>query len=151
LPSGVHEKVHALLSTKDAQEVRWAIKLFNLTGDIRNLETNDFNPSEQSTHNALSLLGEVLEALLNPFIDSNLTLSEQVVNLVKFAHIACALFHEHESDFMSKHLYSDLQCMIRTAKLCVADTKVLHPNLKFFLCLLGECHTQNFNFWDERE
>jgi hypothetical protein len=137
-PSGVHEKVHALLSPKDAQDVPRAIKLLNLTADIRNLETNDFNPSEQSTHNVLSLLGEMLEAVLKTFIDHNLTLSEQVINLVKFAHIACALFREHESDFMPNHLYSDLQCMVRTAIFRVAHTKVLDPNLKVFFCLLGD-------------
>lgn len=136
--SAVHERIQALLSPKDAQDVPRAIKLLNLAADLRKLDSSDFNPSEASTYRALCLLGEMLDALIDPFINPTSNLSEQITNLVKFAHLACALFLKHESDFMPQHLYSDLQCMVRTAIFHVAHTKILNPNLKVLLCLLGD-------------
>jgi hypothetical protein len=136
--SETSDRIHALLSPKDAQDVPRAIKLLNLCGDLCALDKSDFDPSECVTHNALSLLGEMLEALVEPFINHEWSLSEQITSLVKFSHIACALFLKHESAFMPQHLYSDLQCMVRTAIFRVAHTKILNPELKVFLCLLGD-------------
>lgn len=120
------------------QDVPRAIKLLSITADLRNLDNSDFDPSEQKTHHALSLLGEMLDALIEPFIDPTFTISQQIMSLVKFTHLACALFLEHESDFMPQHLYGDLQCMVRTAVFRVAHTKLLDPQRKVFLCLLGD-------------
>jgi len=136
--SFILQHIHTLLSPKDAQDVPRAIKLLKLSADVRNLDPTDFDPSERSTHRSLSLLGEMLEALVEPFINPELSISQQITSLVKFCHIACALFLKHESGFMPHHLYSDLQCMVRTAIFRVAHTKNLDPNLKVFLCLLGD-------------
>lgn len=136
--SAVHERIQALLSPKDAQDVPRAIKLLNLAADLRKLDSCDFNPSEASTHRALCLLGEMLDALVEPFINPTFSISQQVISLVKFGHLSCALFLQHESDFMPQHLYSDLQCMVRTAVFRVAHTKILNPDLKVLLCLLGD-------------
>lgn len=132
------ERIHTLLSPKDAQDVPRAIKLLNLMADLRNLDSSELDPSEQKTHSALSLLGELLEALVEPFINPELSISQQITSLVKFAHILCALFLKHETAFMPHHLYSDLQCMVRTAIFRVGHTMLLDPQLKIFLCLLGD-------------
>jgi len=79
-----------------------------------------------------------MEALIEPFINPDFTISQQITSLVKFAHLLCALFIKHDSDFMPQHLYSDLQCMVRTAIFRVAPTKVLDPQRKVFICLLGD-------------
>lgn len=80
----------------------------------------------------------MLDALIEPFINPQFFLSQQITSLVKFAHIACAQFIKHDSDFMTQHLYSDLQCMIKTAISRVAHTMLLNPNQDVFLCLLGD-------------
>ena len=107
-------------------------------GDIRHLDQSEFDPSERRTHRALSILGITMEALIEPFINPDFTISQQITSLVKFAHLLCALFIKHDSDFMPQHLYSDLQCMVRTAIFRVAPTKVLDPQRKVFICLLGD-------------
>ncbi|KAF8055318.1 hypothetical protein FPV67DRAFT_1789064 [Lyophyllum atratum] len=136
--SSTLERIHTLLSPKDAQDVPRAIKLLNLTADLRNLDSSGFDPSERKTHCALSLLGEMLEALVEPFVNPGFSISQQITSLIKFAHILCALFLKHESAFMPHHLYNDLQCMVRTAIFRVAHTKVLDPQRKVLLCLLGD-------------
>ncbi|KAF9522601.1 hypothetical protein CPB83DRAFT_733454, partial [Crepidotus variabilis] len=134
--SGAAQRINSLLSPKDAQDVPRAIKLLTVTADLRKLDNSNFDPSEQVTFHSLSLLGEMLDALVEPFINPDFSLSEQIISLVKFAFIACALFMKHEGDFMPHHLYSDLQCMVRTAIFRVAHTKNLDPSMKVFLCLL---------------
>ncbi|KAF8867766.1 hypothetical protein CPB84DRAFT_1698363, partial [Gymnopilus junonius] len=132
------QRINALLSPKDMQDVPRAIKLLSLTADLRNLDPSDFDPSESNTHRAISLLGEMLEALVQPFVNPDFTISQQITSLVKFAHVSCALFLKHETDFMPQHLYSDLQCMVRTAIYRVAHTMILDPGRKVLLCLLGD-------------
>ncbi|KAJ7251090.1 hypothetical protein C8J57DRAFT_1078413 [Mycena rebaudengoi] len=132
------ESIHALLNPKDPQDVPRAVTLLCLIDDLRHLDTAELTPSERNTHRALSLLGEVFHALLEPFINPTLSLSEQVIHLVKFAHLACALFIKNEGDFMSHQLYGDLQCMVKNAIFKIAHSKVLNPALKVFLCLLGD-------------
>jgi hypothetical protein len=136
--SSMIQRINALLSPKDMQDVPRAIKLLSLTADLRYLDTSDFDPSEANTHRALSLLGEMLDALVEPFTNPDFSISQQVVSLIKFSHIACALFLKHETDFMPPHLYSDLQCMVRTAIYRVAHTLILDPQRKVLLCLLGD-------------
>jgi hypothetical protein len=104
-PSAVMiQRINALLSPKDMQDVPRAIKLLSLTADLRNLDTSDFDPSERNTHRAISLLGETLEALVEPFTNPKLSISQQITSLIKFAHLICALFLKHKSDFIPQHL-----------------------------------------------
>ncbi|KAK7034343.1 hypothetical protein R3P38DRAFT_2519217, partial [Favolaschia claudopus] len=109
-----------------------------LIADLRQLDTSEFTPSEKITHRALSLLGEMFDALVDPFINPTLSPSEQMISLVKFAHISCALFVKHGGDFFSHQLYGDLQCMVKNMIFKIAHSKVLNPMLKVFLCLLGD-------------
>ncbi|TFK19165.1 hypothetical protein FA15DRAFT_602043 [Coprinopsis marcescibilis] len=77
-------------------------------------------PSKLLSHNAISMLGEMFKALVEPFIDPTFTISQQITSLMKFAHILCTFFMKHESAFMPSHLYSNLQCMVCTAVFQVA-------------------------------
>ncbi|KAF8177151.1 hypothetical protein K438DRAFT_2042191, partial [Mycena galopus ATCC 62051] len=127
------ESIHALLNP---QHVPSTVKLLTLMADLRSLDSSDFTPAEANTYRALCILGEMFDALLDPFINPTLSLSEQIIQLVKFAHLACALFLKHGSDFMPNQLYGHLQCMVKSAIFKVTHSKVLNPSLRFFLCLL---------------
>ena len=124
IPTPLLLNAYTLLSLKDAQDVPRVIKL-NLTADLRNIDSSEFDSSEQKTHSAIPLLEEMLEALVNPFINPDLNFTANYKPLIKFAYILCALFLKHKSTFIPHHLYNDLQCMVRTAVFRVAHTKVL--------------------------
>ncbi|KAJ7254251.1 hypothetical protein C8J57DRAFT_1076384, partial [Mycena rebaudengoi] len=130
--------IHTLLNPKDPQDVPLAVKLVFLVAELRHLDSSEFTPSERKTHRALCLLGETFHALLEPFINPTLSLSEQIIHLVKLAHLTCALFLQNEGGFIPNQLYGDIQCMVKNAIFKVAHTKVLNPLLKVFLCLLGD-------------
>lgn len=130
--------IHALLNPKDPQDVPRAVLLLSCVAKLYHLGNHTFNPSERVIHEALSLLGQGLEALIQPFINPSLSLSEQITSLVKCAHIFCALFRQHTTSFMSNQLYGDIQCTIKNAIFHVAKTWDLDSTLGVFMCLLGD-------------
>jgi hypothetical protein len=133
------ESIHALLNPKDPQDVPRAIKPLCLVAEMKMaVDSTKLTPGELKTYRALCLLGEMFDALVEPFINPTLSLSEQLIHLVKFAHLICAMFIKHESAFISNQLYGDLQCMVKNAIFKIAHLKLLNPHLKVFLCLLGD-------------
>ncbi|KAJ6612415.1 hypothetical protein B0H10DRAFT_1807559, partial [Mycena sp. CBHHK59/15] len=130
--------IHALLDPADSQNVSYAIKLLLCIVALGKLDPADFDPSEASELEALSLLGETFNALLQPFINVELSLSEQIQSLVKFSHLLCALYLQNGTSFMSNQLYSDFQTMVKNAVLLVPKTRLINGRLKVYICLLGD-------------
>ncbi|KAL1669560.1 hypothetical protein GGF50DRAFT_44200, partial [Schizophyllum commune] len=130
--------IHALLNPKDAQDVPRAIKLLLRVTDLRTIDTESLTPSERVVHSALALLGEAFHHLLEPYLNRHLSLSQQITQLVEAAHLFCALYLRHTTDFISNQLYGDIQCMIKNAVFIVAKSQILNPELEVFICLLGD-------------
>ncbi|KAJ7659168.1 hypothetical protein DFH06DRAFT_1406208 [Mycena polygramma] len=117
----VETSIRALLNPKDGQNVTRAVKLLSSVAALRKLDSDDFDPSEAAEFEALCALGETLDALLQPFINPDLSLSEQITSLVKFSHLLCGLYIQNGTSFMSNQLYGDYQAM-----------------LGVYICLLGD-------------
>ncbi|KAJ6518572.1 hypothetical protein DFH09DRAFT_1098400 [Mycena vulgaris] len=130
--------MHALLDPSDAQDVPRAIKLLLCIVEIGELDPEDFDPSEMAEFEAFCILAELFDALLQPFINTTLSLSEQIESLVKFSHLLCALYLQNGTSFMSNQLYGDLQAMVKNAILMVPKTRLINGQLKVFICLLGD-------------
>ncbi|KAJ7620823.1 hypothetical protein DFH06DRAFT_942933, partial [Mycena polygramma] len=130
--------IHNLLSPSDAQDVARAVKLLLCIVEISELDSADFDPSEAAEFEALCLLGEALDALLQPFINTELSLSEQIESLIKFGHLLCGLYTQNGTAFIPNQLYIDLQIMVKNAVLMVPKTYLLNPDLKVYICLLGD-------------
>uniref|UniRef100_D8Q4A2 Uncharacterized protein n=1 Tax=Schizophyllum commune (strain H4-8 / FGSC 9210) TaxID=578458 RepID=D8Q4A2_SCHCM len=130
--------IESLLQPDDAQDVPRAIKLLWLIADIRTINTDGMDPHELEEFTALCILGEMFEALVLPFVEPALTLSEQYRYLVKFSHILSALYARNGRDFCSNQLYNDFQCMVKAAVYLIAKTLRLNPKLGVYFCLLGD-------------
>ncbi|KAK7005447.1 hypothetical protein R3P38DRAFT_3215106 [Favolaschia claudopus] len=78
--------IHNLLHPSDGQNVSDAIKLMMSIIEIAKLDTEDFDPGEMAEFEALCLLGEAYNALLQPFINVELTLAE-MINMPLAKHI----------------------------------------------------------------
>lgn len=109
--------LHALLDPSDAQDVPRAIKLLLCIVELGQLDPDDFDPSEMAEFEAICLLGELLDAWLQPFINVSLPLSEQIKSLVKFSHLLCALYMQNGTSFLPNQLYGDLQITIKNGDL----------------------------------
>ncbi|KAJ7078250.1 hypothetical protein C8R44DRAFT_654684, partial [Mycena epipterygia] len=130
--------IENLLHPTDAQNVSRAVKLLLAIVEIRSIDKEGLDPSEEAEFEALCLLGEMFDALVQPFIDPSLSLSQQLTSLVTFAHLACSLYLQNRTSFMSNQLYGDLQTMVKAAILMIARTQVLDPRLEVFFSLLGD-------------
>ncbi|KAJ7033999.1 hypothetical protein C8F04DRAFT_957118, partial [Mycena alexandri] len=73
--------IENLLHPKDPQNVARAIQLMSCIVEIRTLDKTGFDPTEEAEFEALCLLSEVFDALLQPFINPNLSLSQQITSL----------------------------------------------------------------------
>ncbi|KAJ7849431.1 hypothetical protein B0H13DRAFT_2402726 [Mycena leptocephala] len=98
----------------------------------------DFDPSEMQEFEAICLLAEVFDAQLQPFINTTLSISEQITSLVQFSHLLCALYLQNGPSFLPNQLYGDLQTMVKNAVLMVPKTRLINGQLKVFICLLGD-------------
>lgn len=112
-----------LLNPSDAQDVPRAIKLLLSIVRISELYSDNFDPSEAAEFEALCVLGETLDTLLQPFINTELSLSEQIESLIKCSHLLCALYIQNGTSFMPTQLYADIQAMI-PPPLCI-----VYPNI----------------------
>ncbi|KAJ6582561.1 hypothetical protein DFH09DRAFT_912293 [Mycena vulgaris] len=130
--------LHGLLDPSDAQDVPRVIKLLLCIVELGKLDPDDFDPSEMAEFEAICLLGELLDAWLQPFINVNLSLSEQIESLVKFSHLLCALYMQNGTSFLPNQLYGDLQSTIKNAILMVPKMRLINGQLKVFICLLGD-------------
>ncbi|KAK7005922.1 hypothetical protein R3P38DRAFT_2794458 [Favolaschia claudopus] len=130
--------IENLLHPTDAQNVSRAVKLLLCIIDIQTIDKESLDPSEEAEFEALCLLGEVFKFLVHPFIIPSLSLSEQITSLVTFAHLACGLYLQNGTSFMSNQLYGDLQATIKAAIIMVARTQLEGPLLEVLICLLGD-------------
>ncbi|KAJ7907243.1 hypothetical protein B0H13DRAFT_1583030, partial [Mycena leptocephala] len=120
------------------QDVPRAMHLILCIIEMGELDADDFDPSETAEFEAICLLGELFDALLQPFLNVELSLSQQITSLVKFSHLLCALYLQNGTAFMSNQLYAHLQIMSKNAVLLVPKTRLIDENLKVLICLRGD-------------
>ncbi|TDL20789.1 hypothetical protein BD410DRAFT_870927 [Rickenella mellea] len=138
IPGMTMEKTTALLDPADHQNVPKAVRLLTAVASLRNLPTDTLNPTERKQHEALVVLGHLLDALVQPFVKVQLTLTQQVTNLSKYAHLAFILFRRHGTSFMTGQLYTDTQSMIKNAIFTIAKQQLLDCGQPLHLCQLGD-------------
>lgn len=132
------ETVADLVNPEDPQDVPRAVALMQALIKLSKLPSTGLNPKEQKDTGALVLLGVMLSSLLEPFIDTNMTLTTQMTSLATYAFISFAIFKLHGTSFSSNQLYADCQTMIKNAYFCVRKQQCMSPTSPFFLIQLGD-------------
>ncbi|KAG9076326.1 hypothetical protein FRC06_009566 [Ceratobasidium sp. 370] len=97
----------------------------------------------QTAHKSFILLGRLLYLFYAPHTTPSMSLSQQMACLSGCAHILFALFRVDSTNFISSQLYYDIQASIKNVYFCVAKTKVLDPNLPFYLIQMGDDRLEN--------
>jgi hypothetical protein len=87
---------------------------------------------------SITLLSALIESFLTPFIDTTLSLFEQIQYLSRYAHLAFAFFHSHRRSFMSYQLYYDTQTAVKNVMFCCTKQQILDPNAPFYLGDVGD-------------
>ena len=134
----VSEKiVESLVDPADKQNVPKAVTLIQHLSHLQDLNTSSYTPSQLEEHHALTTLGEVLNSFMRPFVDVQMSLTEQLTSLIKYAHLAFFLYRKHGTQFMTSPLYSDSQATVKDIIFCVAKQKLLDPSKPFYLIQVG--------------
>ncbi|KAJ6553901.1 hypothetical protein B0H10DRAFT_1758949, partial [Mycena sp. CBHHK59/15] len=120
------------------QIVARSIQLMLCIIELTSLDSADFDPNEAVEFEALCLLAEFLNAWLQPYINTDLSLSEQIESLVLCSHLCAGLYLQNGGSFVSNQLYAHIQATVKNAVLMVAKTRVINGKLKVFICLLGD-------------
>ncbi|KAJ7824429.1 hypothetical protein B0H13DRAFT_1658509, partial [Mycena leptocephala] len=134
------ESVAILVDPADHQNVPRAYKLLKAiisVGADGIPDSPSLDPTEKSTRRAFALAGEMWDAFLEAFLSQEMTLSQRLESLSKFAHMAFVFYRLHGSSFLSNQLYGDLQALVKSAFFCVARQQELDPEQAFYLYQLG--------------
>ncbi len=97
------------------------------------------NPIHCQDRTTLNQHSKLLQWLIHPYINVELSLHEQLKYLSATAHVVYVFFmHKNtHSSYIPSMLYHDIQIMAKNAYFCVVKTKCDNPTGKFFLTLLG--------------
>ncbi|KAJ7044460.1 hypothetical protein C8F04DRAFT_942296 [Mycena alexandri] len=140
LPGETKETVAILIDPADHQNVPCAYSLLKAiitVGADRAPDAPKLSPTDQSTHRAFALAGEMWDAFLQPFLSRTMSLSERLASFSEFAHLCFAFYRMHGSSFLSNQLYGDLQALVKSAFFAVARQQDLDPECAFYLYQIG--------------
>ncbi|KIK32160.1 hypothetical protein CY34DRAFT_111077, partial [Suillus luteus UH-Slu-Lm8-n1] len=119
LPTYDETAVTKLLHPDDPQDVPRAVELMlvviEFTKTQNSLISDSFSIDVDTRADlaSIALLSALLQSILIPFIDVELSLTQQFDHLSRYAHLAFAFFHAHCHSFMSYQLYYDTQTMVK--------------------------------------
>jgi hypothetical protein len=137
LPDIDKKAIEPLIDPADKQNVPKAVALIQYIGQLRDLDTSSYTPSQLEEHHVLGVLGEVFNSFMRPFTKVKMTLTEQVTSLVKYSHLALSLYRKHGTQFMTSPLYADTQAAVKDVLFCIAKQKLLDPSQPFYLFQVG--------------
>ncbi|KAG8680232.1 hypothetical protein FRC09_018382, partial [Ceratobasidium sp. 395] len=139
LPGVSSSSIDLLFDNSDHQNVPKAYRLLSLTYQASTLGEVTSAPENR----ALVLLGQLLWSFVSPFTELSFSLSQQLTALSMCGHLLFVLYQMNRSDFISGQLYYDMQSAIKNAYFCVAKTRVLDPELPFYLLQCGDDRLEN--------
>ncbi|KAG0701125.1 hypothetical protein DFH29DRAFT_1000528 [Suillus ampliporus] len=148
LPAYDETSVTKLLHPDDPQDVPRAVELMQAIIDLSKSQHVILNDSFSSDIDtcadlvSIMLLSSVVESILIPFTNVDLSLTEQVQYLSRYAHLSFALFRSHRRSFMGYQLYYNSHTMYKNIIFCIVKQQLLDPSASFFLSDSGDDHLE---------
>ncbi|KAG2044115.1 hypothetical protein BDR03DRAFT_977769 [Suillus americanus] len=148
LPAQDEASVTKLLHPDDPQDVPHAIKLMQAIVTFSKSQQasidNSFSTDIDLRADLMSikLLSDIMESILLLFININLSLTEQVQYLSRYAHLSFAIFRSHRRAFMPYQLYYNTHTMVKNLVFCIWKQQILDPGEKFFVGDSGDDHLE---------
>jgi hypothetical protein len=125
IPELTEEAIAPLIDPADHQNIPKAVKLLQSIVSILSLPTSDLDPTEGKVVEMITFIGVILQSLVEPFTNVELSLTEQLEHLSTYTHLSFVMFHLHRTSFSSNQLYADCQAMIKSAYFSVAKQQLL--------------------------
>ncbi|EIW77099.1 hypothetical protein CONPUDRAFT_30282, partial [Coniophora puteana RWD-64-598 SS2] len=93
---------------------------------------------------SIKLLSALFRFLLDPFLDTTFSLSQQVAHLSAFAHLAFSLFRNSRRLFSPYPLYYDYQTMVKNFVFSIIKQTILDPMQQLWIGDLGDDKLEAF-------
>ncbi|KAI0791765.1 hypothetical protein C8Q75DRAFT_715496 [Abortiporus biennis] len=128
-------KVRNLVFTDDGQDVPKALEFIHTISQLCDIDLTPYsnNINLLTDLDSIHLLSELLNSLVQPFINPSFNLSDQVTSLSKFAHLSFILFHLYHLHFMSNQLYRDSMTMVKAFMFGVCRQQQTNSQLHLFV------------------
>ncbi|KLO09091.1 hypothetical protein SCHPADRAFT_879793 [Schizopora paradoxa] len=124
------ESARELLNPIDKQNVPKAVRLIQTLASLKRIPPDECTtPGLDKERNTLIFLGKFLNSFVSPFTTANFSLSEQVTNLVAYAHVALVLYKRHQTGCMTGALYADSQAAIKSIIFTIARMQEVEAQL----------------------
>jgi hypothetical protein len=132
LPGMSSATANELLNPADKQNVPKAVNLVRSLVRLKTLP-DPLNPTDSRRRHTLIFLAQVLDFFVLPFINIEMTLSQQIRSLSAYAHLAVAMYLGHGLAFLTGALYADSQAIVKNIIFCVARLQIISGDLEFFI------------------
>ncbi|KAG0694088.1 hypothetical protein DFH29DRAFT_985348 [Suillus ampliporus] len=138
LPDVDESHARKLVYPDDPQDMPHAVELMGAVVKLASLLNLPDNVNVIADFDVIKLLAKILCSLLNPFIDVNLSLTEQVVHLSHFTHLLFTCYHDQRRGLMPNQLYYDSQTFAKNTVFCILKQQKLDPSEHFFFLDAGD-------------
>ncbi|KIJ12467.1 hypothetical protein PAXINDRAFT_14668 [Paxillus involutus ATCC 200175] len=128
--------MRAVITLSQIDPVKWAL----------NSDDPYPNADKIADFDALKIIGHILDNLLQPYTNVNLTISEQVVHLSCFAHLLYASYRNQHRRLMPNQLYYDSQSMVKNAIFTIAKQQELDSAAPHYVPNLGRRPGDQFRY-----
>ncbi|EMD31048.1 hypothetical protein CERSUDRAFT_60567, partial [Gelatoporia subvermispora B] len=118
-------EVQRLLNPADAQDVPRAVSFLQAVYSISSLPRDGCSPTQLHERRIIGVIGQTLNAFMDPFIRPSWNITQQITSLSKYAHLAFALFRAYGTSFMPHQLYGDTQTSVKNIVFCIAKQQEL--------------------------
>ncbi|KAF8169089.1 hypothetical protein BJ912DRAFT_933997 [Pholiota molesta] len=137
--SGLTEtQAYALLNPADKQNVPLAVNLLtHLLDGSKKAPPPSTEPNFAYRLRKIRFLATLLSYFLEPFMNINMSLSDQLKSLATYSHLLTAMHLKHRGGFMNSALFADSQSVVKSVFYTAARLKVLDPNLDYHILFEG--------------
>jgi hypothetical protein len=130
------DEAKQLFDWKDKQNVPKATLLLQSLKKLEPLPT-DADRRLQNKRTAICFLAEMLSYFLMPFIDSSMSLSDQIESLSTYAHLAATVQISEGTSCLTSEVYADSQATVKNIIFTVARMQLVDGTLKLYIILDG--------------
>ena len=154
VPNDTNVSNDSLLNPRDKQNVPLAVQLLRhfskAVEDVDKLKAINFKI--EGIAEELHLMKYVIDGVLCTFVDTTITIKEQLTKISFAAHVLMILQRELHNigtgtstgSFIPNQLYHDLQASFEDAFFCAAKWKIYHTSLPLFLMLCSNDVLERF-------
>lgn len=151
LPQMSAEEATLLLDPSDKQNVPKAVSLIQ---HLSMLDQASPAPSDAAAHrrHIIQFVGKLLGCFVFPFIDIEMSITQQVQSLSTFSHLAAYLNIRHGVACLTGALYCDSQAVIKSIIITIGRLQLIDPDIDFYNIhegtdrlegLFSDCRTQD--------